>query len=100
MKLTGFWQEFISQMGNEPGAQRGNVTIHFVDPVDGAGSITGPSGAVEVAAEVGSLIGVMVAVDGRRMFIPASNIAGIVDTPKDDKPEKPARASRSSASSS
>lgn len=98
MKLTGFWQNFIAEMGNEPGAQQGNVTIHFVDPVDGVGSITGPSGAVEVAAEVGSLIGIMVSVDGRRMFIPATNIAGIVDTPKEEKTEK--RPSRSSGSAS
>lgn len=98
MKLTGFWHDFLAEMGNEPGAQQGDVTIHFVQPVDGAGSVTGPSGAVQVAAEAGSFIGVMVSVDGRRLFVPSTNVAGIVDTPKEDKTEK--RASRSSAASS
>ncbi len=106
MKLNVFWHDFLAEMGNEPGAQQGNVTIHFVNPVDGAAGMTGPSGAVEVAAEAGSVIGVMVLAAGRRMFVPVSKIAGIVDTPKDDKSEKAdkpshARSSgRSSASSS
>ena len=100
MKLTGFWHEFLAQMGNEPGAQQGDVTVHLVSPIEGASTVTGPSGALEAAAEAGSFIGLMFMVNGRRLFIPAGNVAGIVDTAKEEKAaDKPPRG-RSSASSS
>lgn len=97
MILTGFYHKFLAEMGNEPGEQQGNVTVHLVNPVEGKSEITGPSGALTVAAEAGSVIGIMVQADGRRLFIPGTNIAGIVDSVKDDKAKS---ARRSSASSS
>lgn len=103
MKLTGFWHQFLAEMGNEPGQQAGDVTVHLVSPVEGMSTVTGPSGALEVAAEAGSFIGLLFMVNGRRLFIPAANVAGIVDTAKEektDKAERPRAPGRSSASSS
>jgi hypothetical protein len=86
--LTGFWHPFLAEMGNKPGAQQGDVTVHLVSPVDGVSHITGPSGALTLAAEAGQFIGAMFLIDGRRQFIPATNIAGIVDTGAKDEPDK------------
>lgn len=103
--LTGFWQKFLADLGNEPGEQQGNITVHLISPVEGMSSITGPSGALTIAAEAGSVVGAMMQIDGRHLFIPAVNIAGIVDTAKEEKPEKaghsrPSGRSSGSASSS
>lgn len=94
--LTGFWHLFLAEMGNRPGAQQGDVTVHLISPVAGVSAITGPSGALQLAAEAGQLIGAMFLIDGRRQFIPAANIAGIVDT--EAKDEKPAGRRHSSGS--
>jgi hypothetical protein len=98
-KLTGFWHEFLAEMGNKPGAQQGDVTVHLVSPVDGVSHLTGPSEALTLAAEAGQFIGAMFLIKGRRQFIPATNIAGIVDTEatdeKDEKDEKPESRRRS-----
>jgi hypothetical protein len=97
-QLTGFYHEFLAELGNEPGQQQGDVTVLFVNPVDGAKEITGPSGALTIAAEAGSIVGVLVHLDGRRMFIPGTNIAGIVDTAKKEKNGKTANGSSDTSS--
>lgn len=97
MMLTGFYHKFLAEMGNEPGEQQGNVTVHLINPVEGKSEITGPSGALTVAAEAGSVVGIMVQAEGRRLFIPGTNIAGIVDSLKDDKKRTAGRGSASSS---
>lgn len=96
--LTGFWQKFLADLGNEPGEQQGDVTVHLISPVGGMSSVTGPSGALTIAAEAGSVVGALMQIDGRHLFIPAANIAGIVDA--EAREEKPAGRRRSSAPSS
>jgi hypothetical protein len=94
--LTGFWHGFLAEMGNKPGAQQGDVTVHLVSPVGGTSTITGPSGALTLAAEAGQFIGAMFLIDGRRQFIPATNIAGIVDSETKDEPDAKAEHRRRS----
>lgn len=82
MHLQGYWHEFMAAAGNAPGAQQGDVVVSLVQPVGGIGEVTVPSDAVTFAAEAGNLIGVQVMLDGgRRLFISANNLAGVVDAP-------------------
>ena len=53
----------------------------LVAPVDGHKSYRVASGSVTLAAEGGNLIGAQLTLPGgRRLFIPAANIAGIIDS--------------------
>jgi len=82
------WHEFMAEAGNAPGAQKGDVVVTLLQPVGGVGEATVPSNDVTIAAEAGNLIGVQLRLpDGRRLFINADNLAGMVDAPReDDKP--------------
>lgn len=79
MHLESFWHGFIEQAGNQPGAQQGDVTVTLLQPVGGIGEFTVPSDSVTIAAEAGNLIGLQTVVEGRRIFVMATNVAGIVD---------------------
>jgi hypothetical protein len=84
MKLDGYWHVFMADAGNKPGAQQGDVLVTLFKPVGGIDEIRVPSAAVTIAAEAGNLIGVqLVTFDGRHLFVPAQNLAGIVDAPVD-----------------
>jgi hypothetical protein len=92
MHLTGFWQGFLADSGNKPGAQQGDVTITLIQPVGGVSTTTVPSDSVHVAAEAGNLIAVQVVLpDGRHLFVPASNVAGIIDAPAGAAKPEPKR---------
>lgn len=83
------WHGFAADQGNEPGAQRGDVVVTFLQPVGGVGEVTVPSGDVAIAAEAGNVNGVQVRLpDGRRLFAGWANVAGIIDAPAHE--EKPA----------
>jgi hypothetical protein len=91
MHLQGYWHQFMADAGNKPGAQQGDVVVTLTQPVGGVGEFTVPSGAVTIAAEAGQMIGVQAVLDdGRRLFVPAGNIAGIIDAPAE--PAEPAAA--------
>lgn len=76
------WHEFTAQQGNEPGAQQGEVVVTLMQPVGGVGEVTLPSNDVAIAAEAGNMIGVQLLLgDGRRLFVGAGNVAGILDAP-------------------
>jgi hypothetical protein len=67
-------------MGNAPGVDRGNVTIFLSEPVEHRKSWTVPSGAVAVAAESGVIAGLEITLaGGRRLFLLAGNVLGIID---------------------
>lgn len=76
------WHEFMAAAGNAPGAQQGDVVVTLLQPVGGVGEVTVPSDDVTIAAEAGNLIGVQLKTpDGRRLFISAANLAGMIDAP-------------------
>jgi hypothetical protein len=80
--LQTMWHEFSAQQGNVPGAQQGEVVVTLMQPVGGVGEVTLPSNDVSIAAEAGNMIGVQLLLDdGRRLFVGAANLAGIVDAP-------------------
>lgn len=80
----------MNEAGNAPGAQNGDVVITLMEPVGGIKEVRVPSREVILAAEAGNLIGLQViGHDGRRLFVSASNLAGIVDAPAEED-EKPA----------
>jgi hypothetical protein len=92
MHLQGMWHGFMAAAGNAPGDQKGDVVVTLMQPVGGVSEVTVPSGSVTVAAEAGNLIGVQVMLpDGRHLFVSASNLAGMIDAPAEDKPATPAR---------
>lgn len=94
MHLQGMWHEFMAAAGNAPGTQKGDVIVTLMEPVGGVQEVTVPSNDVILAAEAGNLIGVqLVTPDGRRLFISAANLAGMVDAPAEGE-HKAARASR------
>jgi hypothetical protein len=88
------WHEFMAAAGNAPGAQKGDVIVTLMDPVGGVGEVTVPSSDVTIAAEAGNLIGVQLKMpDGRRLFVSAANLAGMIDAPREEaREDKPARA--------
>lgn len=76
------WTAFHADQGNQPGANRGDVLVELVEPVSGEKVFRVPSGSVTVAAEQGQLVGVQVTLgDGRRMWLPATNVAAVIDAP-------------------
>lgn len=84
------WHGFAAEQGNEPGAQRGDVVVTFLQPVGGVGEVTVPSGDVAIAAEAGSVNGIQIKLpDGRRLFAGWANVAGIIDAPAEGE-RKPA----------
>lgn len=95
MHLQGMWHEFMAAAGNEPGAQKGDVIVTLMEPVGGVQEVTVPSDDVTIAAEAGNLIGVQLMLpDGRRLFVSAGNLAGMVDAPAEEGKDKPARTPR------
>jgi len=92
------WHPFLSDTGNAPGAQRGDVIITLAQPVGGVQEVTVPTGSVSIAAEAGNLIAVqLVLPDGRHLFVPAGNIAGIIDAPAEGEHRATARRGRAAA---
>lgn len=90
MHVNGFWTSFMADAGNKPGAQQGDVTIHLAAPVEGLHEVTCPSAGITVAAEMGQFIGLQVVLaDGRHLFVPAANVAGIIDTPAEKLQTRP-----------
>lgn len=90
--LNSTWVQFLAQLGNEPGNQQGDVLIELAAPVEGQSSITCPTDTLNIAVEAGVLLALHVVLpDGRRVFIPAQNIAAIIDAPvaAHDKPARP-----------
>jgi hypothetical protein len=86
---TSNWPAFLADLGNQPGAQQGDVTIALAAPLDGKSDITCPSDAVTVAAEQGTIHGVLVQLEGRRLFVPMSSVVAIADAPASPKPSPP-----------
>jgi hypothetical protein len=82
------WPAFLAEQGNQPGAHEGDVTIVLSDPLDGKADITCPSDAVTVAAEQGTIHGVMVQLEGRRLFLPVASVVAIADAPASPPPRR------------
>jgi hypothetical protein len=81
--LVGFWHEFVGGVGNKPGAQQGDVVLHFASPVEGMDQVVCPSADVQLVVEAGNFIAVMTTLgDGRSLFVPAGNLAGMIDAPQ------------------
>jgi len=92
--LNSSWVQFLGDVGNKPGAQQGDVVVELAAPVNGLSSVTCPSADLNVAVEAGQFIAVHVMLkDGRRLFVPAGNIAGIIDAPVKTEAEPRATAS-------
>jgi hypothetical protein len=84
MHVDKFWNRHLAEMGNRPGDHDGDVTVYLIQPVEGCGSWTVPSGNVAAAAEAGSLVGIALELpDGRRAFIPGANVLAVIDAPAD-----------------
>jgi hypothetical protein len=81
MRLIGHWDQELAQLGNKPGLNEGAVVIELAVPVAGSNSITADSTDLAVGAEGGQVVGLFVTLDGRRLFIPWSNVTGIIDAP-------------------
>ncbi len=80
------WHGWMAAAGNAPGDNKGDVIVTMMQPVGGVSEVTVPSGKVAIAAEAGNLIGVQVMLpDGRHLFVSASNLAGMVDAPAEEK---------------
>jgi hypothetical protein len=80
MRLSTSWHQSLAEMGNAPGVDRGDVTIFLAEPVEHRKSWTVASGAVVVSAEAGNITGLEVTLpDGRRLFLLAANVLGIID---------------------
>lgn len=76
------WDKFVAEMGDEPGDHQGVVTVYVTSLHGGESEFTLPSADVSVAAEQGCLVGVALKLpDGRRMFVPGSNVTAIIDGP-------------------
>ena len=85
----------MAEAGNAPGAQQGDVVISLLSAVGGVSEVTCPSADVAIAAEAGNLIGVQVRTeDGRRLFVSANNLAGIIDAPSKEREDKAPAARR------
>jgi hypothetical protein len=65
------------------------VTIALSAPVDGKSDITCPSDAVTVAVEQGTIHGLLVHLEGRRLFLPVSSVVAITDAPTSPPSPKP-----------
>jgi hypothetical protein len=97
--VNSSWIQFLSQLGNKPGAQQGDVVVELTAPVAGMHAITCPSIELSLALEAGAFLGAHVVLgDGRKLFVPAANIAGIIDAPPGGAPEAKTPALRPSAS--
>lgn len=83
------WTGLLHEAGNEPGAQAGEVVVELVSPVAGEPSYQLPSADLQLAVEAGSFIGAQAVLpDGRHIFIPAANIAGVIDAPSRSQRKK------------
>jgi hypothetical protein len=86
------WPAFLAEQGNQPGAHAGDVTVLLSAPLDGANDITVPSDAVTVAAEQGTIHGLLVQLEGgRRLFVPISSVTAIIDAPASPPASPPPR---------
>lgn len=96
MQLSSRWDEVLAEMGNKPDLNQGDVVIDLIAPAGGMKSVTAASENMIIGAEAGAVVGLFVKLpDGRRLFIPGVNIAGIIDAPKTEPepeaaPDKPA----------
>jgi hypothetical protein len=80
MKLSGRWDQELAQFGNLPGLNAGDVTIELGVAVEGKNAYTVDSDDVTFGAESGNVIGLSLKLaDKRHLFIPWSNVTGIVD---------------------
>jgi hypothetical protein len=80
------WTGHVTAMGNMPGEHAGDVIIELVTAasVDGHRQLRVPSRSVTLAAEYGGFVGVQVTLpDGRRVFLPPTSVAAIIDAPPD-----------------
>jgi hypothetical protein len=96
MQVTNRWDQVLAEMGNKPDLNQGDVIIELVAPAGAMKSVTAASEQLIIGAEAGAVVGLFVHLaDGRRLFIPGANIAGIIDAPKEEPtPDKPARQAR------
>ncbi len=84
MQVSSRWDEVLAQMGNKPDLNQGDVVIELANPVAGMQSVTAASEDMIIGAEAGQVVGLFVRLgDGRRLFIPGSNVTGIIDALKD-----------------
>jgi hypothetical protein len=82
MRIIGHWDQVLAQFGNQPGLDEGEVLIELAQPIGGAESLRVPIGELDAAAEAGAVVGLFTRTsDGRRLFIPWSNVTGISDAP-------------------
>jgi hypothetical protein len=85
MRVSTRWHESLAQMGNAPGADMGNVTVHLSEAIEHKKAWTVPSANVIVASEAGSVAGLEIELPGgRRLFILAANVLGIIDAAEED----------------
>jgi hypothetical protein len=81
------WTQVMEGVGNEPGAQTGDVLVALAFAVDGMDSFTCASADLTVAAEAGSIICLSTVLeDGRHIVVPWSSVAGIIDAPVSPAP--------------
>lgn len=74
------WLKLLAELGDQPGDHKGNVTVYVTSLHGGESEFTLPSADVTIAAESGCLVGVALKLpDGRRMFVPGSNVTAIID---------------------
>lgn len=80
VRWTPNWTGFLAEAGNEPGTHKGDVTIVLDGMVENMTHVTCPSGALTVAAEAGTIHGLMVELaSGRRLFLARPTVRAIID---------------------
>ena len=80
--VTTGWTKFLAELGDAPGDHQGDVTVYVTSLHGGESEFTLPSAAVTIAAEQGCLVRVALRLpDGRRMFVPGSNVTAIIAGP-------------------
>lgn len=89
VRISTRWVQELEQFGNAPGLNQGDVVIELGQPVDGMEKITVASGKVSFGAEAGTVVGLIVELDGdRHLFVPWSNVTGFFDAPAASKKRK------------
>jgi hypothetical protein len=84
MRVSTRWAELLAQFGNLPGTDAGSVTVHLNAPLEGRKTWELPSADCTIAAEAGSVVGLVLELDsGRRVFVPAGSVVAVIDSPED-----------------
>lgn len=76
--LNPSWAGILADLGNQPGLHSGDVVIEL----QGSEPVVCDSDDITVAAEGGTIHGLLLARDGRRVFLPWHVVTSLYDAPE------------------